>query len=555
MADPYVYSKFALKAIITTKSGDVTFDDVVSIGSTFKLNDIPTAELEVAVGYEARSNRTKKATIHDAKNKLRPRDKVVVTLTITPAAGDKEKTESGEFVIFEGFLTGIGYNRAINGASYHLHVVHWLDDLNNSSAINGNWFPNAPHDLAYNAACYATKRSDGNASVFDEPADQEGQSVPIFDSDGSTISKTNAEKDLWGDVIKPVLTEIAKYTVPPEKRENTAAIEAFKRIPGRGQRFNTPLALDLSGLSESNIQDSLRRALTNDALASFGYTSFWGKIEGEYASQFFFAVSPGVEHALMIPFFGGLRWEAGKGKEITADEYISANFNANMKQLLEAIVVHWPIHSGPNHESGGEGDTVDEFAEPLGAYPPVTPGIDRPGLKLFKEPPGWISNNSSWTGGTGASTGIKGSTPGDCMAPGTGDPNPPKDWLTAAKAARKMRSSNVCQRFAHHWYKTELLGARFGSLSGKLRFDIAPGSIVRIEMPIKEIGSDGYMVAAVTSVSYIIDAERMQAGTSFALGYIRTIEEDADEKISTTFAPLYKAGTAWHGGPLKTPSE
>ena len=555
MADPYVYSKFALKAVITTKSGDITFDDVVSIKSTFKLNDIPTAELQVAVGYEARSNQTKKATIHDAKKKLRPRDKVVVTLTITPSAGNEEKMEAGEFVIFEGLLTGIGYTRAINGANYQLHLVHWLDEINNSSAINGNWFPNAPYDLAYNAACYAAKRSDGTVGGIDEPADDDGQSVPIFDSAGEIITKANAETDMWAAVIKPALTAIAKYTVPPEKRENTAALEAFERIPGRGASFNTPLALDLSGLSEFNIEDSIRRALTNDALASFAYTSFWGKITGDYASQFFFALSPGIEHALMTPFFGGLRWEAGKGKAITADEYISANFNANMKQLLEAIVVYWPVQAGVNHDLGGENENVDEYAEPLGAYPEVNPDVDRPGLKLFKEPPSWIANNSSWAGGTGVSTGIKGHTPGDCMSPGTGDPNPPPGWLTEAKAASEMKTSNVCQRFAHHWYKTELLGQRYGELSGKLRFDIAPGSIVRIELPIKEIGSDGHMVAAVTAVSYMIDAEQSKAGTSFALGYIRTIEEDADEAISATFAPLYKEGTAWYGGPLKTPSE
>ena len=62
------------------------------------------------------------------------------------------------------------------------------------------------------------------------------------------------------------------------------------------------------------------------------------------------------------------------------------------------------------------------------------------------------------------------------------------------------------------------------------------------------------MVAAVTQVSYSINAERALAGTSFALAYVRTIEEDGDEKISATDPPLYQNGTAWFGGPLKTPA-
>ena len=549
MAEPYVYSKFALKAVITTQSGDVTFADIVSMSATFGLNSIPTATLVVAVGYDARSNQTKKATIHDAKKKLRPRDKVVVTLTITPEAGEQEKMEAGTFVVFEGLLAGTGYQRSVNSANYTIHLVHWLDELNNSSALNGNWFPNAPYDLSFNASCYALKRSEGNTDPTDD-----GSPVPIMDHRGDIITQNNAATDMWGAVIKPLFISLANYKLPKDG-PNTAAIAALDRMPGRASGLATPLALNLTGLPDNHISDSLRTALTKDALESFAYTSFWGKIVGEYASQFFFAVSPGVEHALAIPFFGGLRWKAGAGKEIAANEYSYANFNAHMTQLLESVMVYWPWKSGGNYESGAEVDTTDEYAQPLGSWPQVIDGVDRPGLKLFKEPPSWIANVTSWAGFAGATTAIKGSSGGCSLAPGTGDKQPPGGWYTQAEAARKTQTSGVAERFAHHWYKTELLGQRYGELSGKLRFDIAPGSIVRIEMPIAELGSDGYMVAAVTQVSYSINAERALAGTSFALAYIRTIEEDGDETISATSAPLYKEGTAWFGGPLKTPGE
>jgi hypothetical protein len=548
MADPYVYSKFELRAEIITQSGKVSFDDVVSISATFGLNGIPTASLNVAVGYDARSNGTKKATIHDAKKKLRPRDKVTVTLKISPTAGDTEKMEAGEFVIFDGLLAGIGYQRSSNSANYTLHLIHWLDELNNSSAINGNWFPNAPYDLAYNASCYSLRRAEGTTTSGDD-----GQPRPTMDPDGKIISQKNASEDMWGSVIKPLFQRIANYKLPKDG-PNTAALDALDRIPGNGKRFSTPLALDLSGLPDAHMTDSLRTALTKDALESFAYTSFWGKIIGDYASQFFFALSPGVGHALAIPFFGGLRWQEGKATTIKADEYSYANFNAHMTQLLESVLVYWPWKMGGNYETGLEVETADEFVQPLGSWPQVTDGKDRPGLKLFKEPPGWIVNLASWAGFSGASTSVKGKAGGDSLAPGTGEVTAPEGWFTPAAIARDTQKSGVASRFAHHWYKTELLAQRYGELSGKLRFDIAPGSIVRIEMPIKEIGSDGYMVAAVSQVSYSINAERALAGTSFALSYIRTIEEDGDDKVSADSAPLYKNGTAWYGGPLKTPT-
>lgn len=549
MAEPYNYTKFELRAVITTKSGDVLFEDVLSIGASFALNDPPTAVMTVATGYDARSNKTKKATIHDARKKIRPRDKVVVTLTIKSEAGQKEKMENGTFVIFDGFITGIAYQRSVSGANYRLHAVHWLDDLNNSSALNGDWSPGAPHDLSFNAACQVVEMTEPNSSGTSNINDL-GQPVPAMDPTGQFINQENAGKDLWGEVIKPIFNNLAEWALP-NNFTNTAAQNALKRMPGKGEPFYTPLALNLDGLPPNHTNEALRTALSVDMLQAFAYSTFWGKLIGEYAPQFFFSVSPGVEHALLIPFFGGLRWEEGRGKKIAADEYYTADFNANMSQLLEAIMVYWPWKSGNSAELGGFPGTTTVYAAPCGSWPKTEIDEDRPGLKLFKEPPGWIVNMTTFAGFSGATTCVKGPAGGDCLEPGTAAADAPGGWLTAAEIADKVQSSGVADRFAHHWYKTELLGQRYGELQGKLRFDIAPGSIVRIELPPQDIEDDNYMVAAVTGVSYLIDAEKMQAGTSFTLGYIRTLAEDQDTDITETFAPLYTESTAWFGGPLQ----
>jgi hypothetical protein len=541
MADPYVYAKFKLKAVI----GGHTFEDIVSMSATFGLNSIPTATLTVAVGHDARSGRSKKATIHTARKSLKPRDKAVVTLTIAPTEGNTSKMEEGTFVIFDGMLAGIGYQRSHNNANFTIQLIHWLDDLNNSSALNGNWFPNAPYSMATNAAFYALELGEGGGAGGDQ-----WSSVPAIDINGDHINKGQIESDLWGNVIKPVFEKIAQYPLPNDK-PNDAAIKALDRMPN-GAPFNTPLRLDLEGLNANDIELSVRTALTKDSLDSFAYTSFWGKLVGEYAAAFFFAVSPGIEHACVIPFFGGLKFEDGAAgaKTIYGDEYSYANFNASLTQLLESVMVFWPSQSDPMLGTGGETQSIDSFTFPVGEYPKGAAGEDKPGLKLFKDLPPWLANISPWPVYTGPTTGIKGKLPGDCLAPQTGESDPPPNWLPPAQAADEM-TDKVAERFAHHWYKTELLGQRYGELSGKLRFDIAPGSIVKIEMPTTEIESDGFMVAAVTQVSYAINAERALAGTSFALSYLRTLEEDNDSLITHSFAPLYKEGTKWHGGPLK----
>lgn len=535
MAEPFVHQKFKLVADI---NGTI-FEDVVSFAATYKLNDIPKATLIVAVGYDARSGRKKKATIHDAKKNINARDPVTVTLTMFPAkAGDTSKSEQGTFVIFKGIVAGIGYERAHNSANYTISLLHWLDDLNNSSALNGNWFPGAPHAMATNAAFYALSVSEGNA--YD--------TVPSIDSDKNIITKENAEDDLWGSVIAPLFRLISGYPLP-DGGLNNAALAALDRLSAP-----IPLALDLSGFDSENIRLSMRQALTKEALDSFAYTTFWGKITGEYAPQFFFAVSPGAEKASVVPFFAGLKWSAAENKggvHVKGDEYAHASLNANMTQFLETIMVFWPQNSDLMLGTGGEVQGFDNFSFPVASYPPIG-GADKPGLRLFKEPPPWLANVSPWPVYSGASTGVKGKAPGDCMAPGEGEENPPPDWLPPPRAAQELSGSGVCERLAKHWYKSEVLSQRYGELQGKLRFDIAPGTTVKIDMPINEIGDDGAMIGYVTSVSFSINAERAVAGTSFGIAFLRTEEEDEKGVYTESYPPLYKPATVWGGGPLAT---
>lgn len=538
MAEPFVQQKFKLTATI----GGVLFEDVVSFSATFTLNKIPEAALVVAVGYEARSNKTKKATIHDAKKNIKARDKVVVRLaTDAGKTGDASKIEVGEFVIFEGIVSGIGYQRSNNSANYVIHLLHWLDDLNNSSALNGNWFPGAPYALATNAAFYALTMSEGGAGGDDF------STVPAIDSDGNTINKINAEEDFWGKVIKPLFEKIATYDLPDDGK-NEAALASLVKMYAP-----VPLALNLDGLESTDIELSLRQALTKESLDSFAYTTFWNKLVGDYGPQFFFAVSPGVERARIVPFFAGLKWSAAQnkgGKTITGSEYMYANFNASMTQFLESVTVFWPQQNDPMLGTGGETQSFDSFSSPVASYP-ANNSADMPGLKLFKEPPAWLSNLSPWPIYSGASTGVKGKAPGDCMAPGSGEENPPPDWLPPADAAKELGDSGICERFARHWYKSEVLAQRYGELSGKLRFDISPGTTVKIEMPINEIGNDGSMIGYVTQVSFGINAERASAGTSFALAFLRTEDEDKAGNYTDSFPPLYKESAVWGGGPLR----
>jgi hypothetical protein len=542
----YVHAKFKLRAKI---AGFDFSDEIVAISASFPLNTIPTASITLAVGMRAGSP-GKFASIHMVKTILQPRAPVTVFLTITPTAGKKDKTESGEIKIFEGFLASMGYQRSHNSANYVINVVHWLDDLNNSSMLNGKWFPNAPFLMAQNAAFQALQTNEG--SVWSP--------VPVIDANEDIITETNISQNLWGDVIKPIFEEMANWDTPSADpndasiKPNRGAQAALARIPAEAPSSvpgeNTKLSLDISGVG-LNAEHSIRQALTKDAVESFAYTTFWSTLAGDYASQFLFAVSPCIDKAYVVPFFGGLKFSGRPELTIEADDYSYANFNATMHQIIESVTVFWPGQMDPMLHLGGEVTASDRFALPAGQWPP-TEIAQKPwqGLKLFKDLPSWLANTSPWPIMCGPTTGEGGKRPGDCLAPQTGESQLPAGWKKPDELANEM-SDQICTRFAKHFYHTEFLSQRYGELSGKLRFDIAPGSIVKIKLPDTELGEVGHMVAAVTKVSYAINAERALAGTSFDLSYIRTDDEDnRQDKITQTSSPLY-SGAKWSGYTLK----
>lgn len=544
MADRYVQVRFKLTAQI----GGVVYDDVVSMSATFGLNSIPTASLVVAVGKDHKRN--KLATIHTHRAQMRPRDPVYVYLEMEAVAGDTSKTpDIAAFKIFEGYLSGIGYQRSNNNANYTINVIHWLDDLNNSAILNGNWFPGSAYDMA-------------QAALYDEVSNGDTfQPIGSIDSNFDIVTVANAQKDLWNAVIKPIFTQIAGFEKGNKQSDakgattNHAAIGptgvgpgALVRMPN-GSPTYVPLRLNLSGLDGSyDVSNSIRLALLKNASESFAYTTFWNKLVGEYAPQFFFAISPGVEWATPIPFFAGL---STPWKTISADEYSYANFNANMSQLLECVNIFYPIQSDTGLSGLGPDAGTPGFMKPLGEFPDDVDQAKQ-GLKLYKEPPGWLTNVVGESVLGGPATGEKGPRPGDTCCPRTGNTTPPPGWLRPNEDIRKIKSSAVARRLAEHWYKTELLYQRHGELSGQLRFDIAPGSIIKIETPPKDLerygGSDKHMFATVTQVSYVINAERAMAGTSFTLAHVRTEEENNDGKITSPIPPMWYS--AWPGGPL-----
>jgi hypothetical protein len=556
MADPYVSARFKLWAEVYDYD-DVLVDeirDVISASASFALNTIPTATLVLAVGYNPVTDEP--ATIHKLKDKLEPRYRVIVKLTVIEGSGDTSKLAPGTYTVFNGFLAGLGLQRSQNQFSYTMNLVHWLDDLNNSSAVNGNWFPGAPQDYAQTAV----------ADVYGDNAIISNGARPGLAP--SLCTDVNIQKDIWNSIIKPMFITIAGFpngitqsesgSVADAKyvEKNDAAVRALDRMPGAGSGYYKPLGLKIFKDAPVNLSASMSNYLTTTIGTSTAQTSFWGKLISEYSAQFLFAISPAVDWALPIPFCSGLRWKEGGGT-IKISDYSYGAFNANMTQIIESVNILYAMDTKTGIDvtrpNGVRAKIAPNYYKPCAQYPATTAANKR-GLKLFKNPPGWFLNlGAAHLSGAYSAVGARTTTaPNAGTEPAAGGP------ATAADATAAHKST--LELFAQQWYVNEVLQQRYGELSGPLRFDIAPGSIVKIELPQSDAhkekkaqNTDEYIVASVMSVSYVINAERATAGTSFAIAHTKTQHENTLADYTVDVPPLYPEAE-WPGGPLAVPS-
>jgi hypothetical protein len=202
--------------------------------------------------------------------------------------------------------------------------------------------------------------------------------------------------------------------------------------------------------------------------------------------------------------------------------------------------------------SGGRdgGAPTMSFCPPVAKYPD-NPAMSRKGVIMVRELPTWLHNLTSVEGYAHEALYPE----IDVHAPGRGT-STPTGRVPIRPPMTVQRHTGTARNYCEHWYKTEVLGQRYGEIQGKLRFDIAPGSMIAIEVPpppppINPLSSGGepnYMYASVTKVSYAINAEQHAAGTSIMLGNVRSEAENNDDRLTAVKPPLYQK--PWYGGPL-----
>ena len=553
---------FRAKFIIELEAVGQRFE-VAKFTSDFGINDIPTATCVLAIGRNA-ANGVVEAKIHKHLDSLKEFVGVKVYFRAEGEWNRSYDWPSGEFLIFEGKIQGIGFQKVSGKVELVAHLQHWLMDLNYGSAVNAGMHPSLPDPYTHEAV-YDGLLTAGTAGGV-------GVAGMARTSGGAVITADNVEDDLWGQVLKPLLcslsqqpglrldstlTSIDCFDISQNVSPSAAVLSALKRIEGVSANSSCSSALScytpklslmlgnsLSPGVRRAVSDAISEAIMNTAVSSFVRSTIWSKLI-EYGEIFHFDIIPLANSAIVVPKTFGLRdtW----CKRIAATDYATVALNAKIDKPVRGVAV---IGIGTPSATGIFSTTNLSIG---GCYTPDPPSED--GMIHIVRPPRWLESVPSSGASAARSTGIASTTrvptsttPATSMSPAiTGS----SSGVTRGMVVASTRA--MYEAYAKAVYVQNVLRTRAGTLSGKLRFDIAPGSVVEIEGTSDKFLAAGdqaaqRLVGTVIRVSVAINAEKSKAGTAFRIRDVRTESENRDDRTSSAEHPLYT--TIFKGAPL-----
>jgi len=503
----------------------------VDFQATFAMNKIPKAMATIPVGREVRTLLPSTAHILAGETQIQVPTNVYIKVTYG-AGATNTVLPLGTYLIFAGWLTGVGYRHTYNGMSMALEITHWLSALTFSSVLCEGSHPSNPSKFTFNQRVQLQPGAQGHLNP-------ETMGAEFF-------SPADITDDMWGKCIVPWFGRLIgskrldQDAVGGQNNDSINGDAATALASFQGDKLpldigNVPADLVANAVGRHVTWRTLQAQTEVGALASLAKTTIWSKLIGELAPSLGFAVIPFPHKAMVVPFTAGLRnfWDPSSvDYTIFARDLDSYDVNANLIRPLRA----WGFSVGHGGQWGDVTQKNEWPAATIGGW--YTARDD--GLVIIKQALPWLAEFADLSAYTKQTAGISNTTRSDAF-------NFPKEGVPpTVLSTKKVREGQLAMldKLAHAAFVTEMLRNRTGRISGPMRFDICPGSTIRIEgtsgdflAGIDPHGEPRY--ATVSQVSYGISAQSAQAATIYDLAHVRTQTENENDDTSVEQHPLY----------------
>lgn len=379
-----------------------------------------------------------------------------------------------------------------------------------------------------------------------------------------------------------ILSTVREVRTARETAGVTAAVTRADIIGGSrleyydtGYLYGVPVSFYLSQntLAPLSANEAFAKDVAGASFADLAARSFWELMVGQYASRYQMAVAPMADRAVVIPFQPLLdrHWQS-----VASSEIVSWDDDLSLTVPVRGVVlVGNHFSDSGSFQNGNDGSTPgaqDRYQQLMAGYDSCEDGVFE-----FRAFPGWLVN--SWRNPQASAQGT---------TPARGRATSAVPWITGAvasgvadtliqsvgrgattlasyvatgllrgcPAAPPAWATATASRMAKAMWQQERTKNNTVYVTTRFRYDIGPGSIVRLELPadryvgpILEGQRDTVMYGMVLRVTLSMDAEGMDAKTHLSVGFARTEgQASAASKLYADTHPFWSTaclGVPW----------
>ena len=510
----------------------------------YAVNQIPHAAIFVPLGRNARTGEASPvyAAINDlpafAKATLRLEGNLGDFDTVGDASGNRRQFPPGPAVLFTGYVRGVLYRRVQGQLGLLINLSNRLLALTISAAGSSELIPGSPDDLFQPAVSRGTGASSLGYGAVTTAHLQSIQDSADDDFSGAVLRVVEkiAERSLVQLMDYSVFCGIGRAADPASS--NKAVLEALRADGawrGIANLAFTDRKYPLTLPAANYLVAQHLGARFSQALAA---TNIWGMLSYAVVSDFGMAIIPTATSAYLAPVLRAARTE---GYTIYPDEFADENMTAGSLLPLFGVATTrmTPMGTFDTTQGGTRpcyGGTYTPQVGDQAAYPS--------GMLMFTRAPTWLDH---WPYGE-----INGIKPADQITPMI--VQPATDAIAGVQESVPELPdpgyddlSTVLKKFSQTRYTENLLRGREGVVVNKLRFDIAPGTLLRVAGKSRsggglseatdELATD--LFGFVSHVTISINAQQANATTTLRLTDIRTAAERDRPGFSMTSHPFF----------------
>lgn len=547
---------------------------VTRIGMQFQVNSVPVCECYLAVGANISNVTNAKAVSTEDRALIKHGAKAKVFIKLKGDMYPGQAWDENEQVLFEGSVGAHGMAATFKEAGFFLTIEHWLSDLQECSLMATYANPAEVMDFSFDSSYFGNSSVVTNANINapgSGPSEHPQAGLVGGHVEARILDQNEAYKDIWALGIKNVLASFLERSRTEELSQLNAvanscarlletptddAVEALRRIEGPSTFLGSPyssytgpvsIAPDIGNIPPGVLtaiynqithmpldvykqQDPLTRLLApgNGFLPSLGLV-----------------LIPKITSAMVVPECRSLK--TAYTVEIPSHDIMSIENTSKIGVPVRAVGIQGFAADYAAGEAVRQQIARSQSTAPLqtfACYPPVEISKTRPGRIMFIGAPHWLGNDGIALSNN--AIGVKDSS----ALPGTANPgNAPTD------STPLVDSTKLFNDYAKFVYSRSITDLNSMVLTGRLRFDVCPGSTVHVTKGGDEaelsllaqanrlrfnnyVDAYGYVTRIVYSISSSASGSP-QALTMMYLSNVRTAEQNNNPDYTVDKPPLY----------------